>query len=95
MKRLNQPMPARVRLDENNVPAEIWWSSGASRRGSGSPGDRHAEVTGIVDELAGDDFWWTSEPVRRIYRECRAESGAVLVLIHDLQGECWYVQRVC
>lgn len=82
VRRLNEPVPARVRLDSASQPAHVAW------------GDRPGHVVeGVLETWQVDDRWWTDVPIRRLYFSCQLANGAVVTALYDLQAGGWYVQR--
>jgi hypothetical protein len=76
---LNEPRPARVRLDparHAEMPAEV---------------DGEA-VESLRESWLVEDRWWTAEPLRRRYWELVGERGRNVVVFHDLSTGRWWIQ---
>jgi hypothetical protein len=76
---LNEPRPARVRLDpagSQEMPAEV---------------DGEA-IESLRESWLVEDRWWTAEPLRRRYWELVGERGRNVVVFHDLSSGRWWVQ---
>jgi hypothetical protein len=90
VRRINEPMPADVRLGPDGRPAWVSWrGNGRGSRG----GERRERVECVLDTWCVDDAWWTERPVRRIYHEVQLVSGVRLVLSWDMVAERWLAQR--
>ena len=90
VRRLNEPVPAQVRLGPDGRPAFVAWNgTGRGSRG----GHRRERVECVLDTWCVDDAWWSERPVRRIYHEVQLVSGVRLVLSWDMVSEHWLVQR--
>jgi hypothetical protein len=91
VRRLNEPQPARVKLDLARRPESVlWWPGGdLDRRASA----RQGRVEHVLDTWYVDEGWWTASPVRRMYYECQLEGGIRLILVYDLITHSWFVQR--
>ena len=76
-RRLNLPIPARVRAGEGGRPSTV---------------DRHA-VDVVRESWLIEDRWWTGEPLRRRYWEVVTADGRNLVVFRELDGGAWYRQR--
>jgi hypothetical protein len=81
---LNQPPPARVRLE----PAH-----------PGFPVEVNGEaIEALRESWLVEDRWWTPEPLRRRYWELLGGRGRNLVVFHDLTVRAavgrgaWFVQ---
>jgi hypothetical protein len=74
---LNLPRPARVRIGEGGVPAQV---------------DGRA-IEAVRESWLVEDRWWTAQPLRRRYWEVVTTSGRNLVVFHDLGAGAWFVQR--
>jgi hypothetical protein len=90
LRRLNEPVPADVRLGADGRPAWVAWR-GAGRGSRGGP--RRDRVECVLDTWCVDDAWWGDHPVRRIYHEVQLVSGVRLVLSWDMVAERWLAQR--
>ncbi len=91
LRRLNEPVPADVRLGADGRPARVSWR-GAGRGSRG--GDRRNEVVEcVLDTWCVDDAWWSDRPVRRLYHEVQLVSGVRLVLSWDMVEGRWLAQR--
>jgi hypothetical protein len=76
---LNEPRPARVRLD----PA----------RPDGMPAEVNGEaVESLRESWLVEDRWWTNAPLRRRYWELVGGRGRNVVVFHDLRSGSWFVQ---
>jgi hypothetical protein len=76
---LNEPRPARVRLDParpTEMPAEV---------------DGEA-IESLRESWLVEDRWWTAEPLRRRYWELVGERGRNVVVFHDLGSGRWWMQ---
>lgn len=91
LRRLNEPVPADVRLGADGRPARVAWRT--------RPGSRRRERTAfeavevVLDTWCVDDAWWSDRPVRRIYHEVQLVGGMRLVLSWDMVAERWLAQR--
>jgi hypothetical protein len=81
LRRINEPIPARVWLDEHDRPARVEW------RG------REEQVECVLDTWCVDDAWWSDHPVRRLYHEVQLATGVRLVLSWDMVAKRWLAQR--
>lgn len=90
MRRLNEPVPADVRLGPDGRPARVAWRVARGARGSRPQMER---VECVLDTWCVDDAWWSERPVRRIYHEVQLVSGVRLVLSWDLVAGRWLAQR--
>ncbi len=81
LRRLNEPVPADVRLDAGGRPASVLW------RG------RRERVEVVLDTWCVDDAWWSEHPVRRVYHEVQLQAGTRLVLSWDVDAGRWLAQR--
>jgi hypothetical protein len=76
---LNEPRPARVRLDparSQEMPAEVGGEA----------------IESLRESWLVEDRWWTAEPLRRRYWELVGERGRNVVVFHDLRTGRWFVQ---
>ncbi|MGA2455318.1 MAG: hypothetical protein ABSG93_17550 [Solirubrobacteraceae bacterium] len=76
---LNQPQPARVRLDparRDGIPAEV----------------NGEAIESLRESWLVEDRWWTAEPLRRRYWELVGERGRNVVVFHDLRSGSWFIQ---
>ena len=92
VRRLNEPVPAEVSLDDGGRPAVVRWVPrrlSASRRTH----TRCDTVEAVLDIWYVDDMWWTSEPIRRAYHECQLSEGTRVIVMWDLVAGRWFVQR--
>ena len=89
VRRINEPVPARVWLDGADRPERVAWRT--------RPGDdaqlRPEPVECVLDTWCVDDAWWSDRPVRRIYHEVQLTSGVRLVLSWDMVAQRWLAQR--
>jgi hypothetical protein len=76
-RRLNEPVPARVRAGELGRPRSI------DGRG----------VEAVRESWLVEDRWWTDAPLRRRYWEVVTDDGRSLVVYRDLEHGGWYAQR--
>ena len=76
-KRLNEPVPTRVRTGERGRPLSV--------------DGRHVEA--VRESWLIEDRWWTDAPLRRRYWEIVTADGRSLVVYRDLEGGGWYAQR--
>lgn len=90
LRRLNEPVPADVRLGADGRPARVAWRVPRGVRGTYHQMER---VECVLDTWCVDDAWWTDRPVRRIYHEVQLLSGMRLVLGWDMVEERWLAQR--
>lgn len=97
LRRLNEPVPARVHLGADGRPARVAWRARhgaravqAAARGDGA---RFERVEVVLDTWCVDDAWWSDHPVRRIYHELQLEGGTRLVVSWDMVEGCWLAQR--
>ncbi len=74
---LNQPRPARVRLNPDDGRPTIV--------------DGEA-VESLRESWLVEDRWWTPSPLRRRYWELAGARGRNLVVFHDLCSGRWYLQ---
>lgn len=94
MRRLNEPVPADVRLGADGRPARVAWRVARGARGAQAQAARQLErVECVLDTWCVDDAWWSDRPVRRIYHEVQLVSGVRLVLSWDMVDERWLAQR--
>jgi hypothetical protein len=91
LRRINEPVPADVRLGEDGRPATVGWRG--TGRGSRGGEYRHERVECVLDTWCVDDAWWTERPVRRLYHEVQLVTGVRLVLSWDMVDERWLAQR--
>jgi len=90
LHRLNEPVPAEVRLGADGRPARVGWRV---TRGARSSRPQLEPVECVLDTWCVDDAWWSERPVRRIYHEVQLESGVRLVLSWDMVEARWLAQR--
>ena len=76
-RRLNRPLPARVRADARGRPLAI-----DGRR-----------VEAVRESWLVEDRWWTDRPLRRRYWEVVTADGRDLVVFRDLVASAWFAQR--
>lgn len=81
LRRLNEPVPADVRLGGDGRPARVRWR------------ERPEQVECVLDTWCVDDAWWSERPVRRVYHEVQLVSGVRLVLSWDVIEGRWLAQR--
>jgi hypothetical protein len=91
VRRLNEPVPADVRLGVDGRPVRVAWRERRDARGRGRRSYERVEC--VLDTWCVDDSWWSEQPVRRIYHELQLEGGVRLVLCWDLVAERWLAQR--
>lgn len=89
VRRLNEPVPARVQLGCDDRPDVVAWHPHSSARGQ----VRTDRVEHVLDVWYVDDGWWSGAPIRRMYYECQLAAGARLIVVYDLEAERWFVQR--
>lgn len=90
LRRLNQPVPADVRIGSDGRPTRVAWRVPRGVRGRHP---RMEPVECVLDTWYVDDAWWSGRPVRRIYHEVQLVSGVRLVLSWDMVEERWLAQR--
>lgn len=93
LRRLNEPVPAEVRLGADGRPARVAWRSSRGGRGRGRAAPRMERVEVVLDTWCVDDAWWSDRPVRRIYHELQLEGGVRLVVSWDMDAGRWLAQR--
>ena len=76
-RRLNLPIPARVRVGEGGRPLAV---------------DSRA-VDAVRESWLIEDRWWTPAPVRRRYWEVVTADGRNLVVFRELDKGRWFEQR--
>lgn len=77
-RRLNVPLPAKVRADARGRPLSV---------------DGRA-VDAVRESWVVEDRWWTDAPLRRRYWEVVTTAGELLVLFRELDGAGgWHRQR--
>ena len=76
-RRLGEPKPALVRVDEGGVPAAV----------------EAREVDSVLEEWVVEDRWWTGRPLRRRYFELVLTDGRNVVVFRDLVAGGWFTQR--
>ena len=91
LRRLNEPVPADVRLGADGRPARVAWRARRGARGGEHPRLEPVEV--VLDTWCVDDAWWSEHPVRRIYHELQLEGGTRLVASWDMVEQRWLAQR--
>jgi hypothetical protein len=91
LRRLNEPVPADVRLGADGRPARVSWRGAG--RGSRGGERRHERVECVLDTWCVDDAWWSDKPVRRLYHEVQLVTGVRLVLSWDMVEGRWLAQR--
>lgn len=91
LRRLNEPVPADVRLGADGRPARVAWRVPRGARRGERPRLERVEV--VLDTWCVDDAWWSERPVRRIYHELQLEGGTRLVVSWDMVEQRWLVQR--
>ncbi|MEI2701073.1 MAG: hypothetical protein V9E83_01565 [Baekduia sp.] len=81
LKRLYDPVPARVRVAPDGRPLAV---------------DGHA-VDAIRESWLVEDRWWTGRPLRRRYWELVTDRGELVVVFRDLLTSParprWFRQR--
>lgn len=87
VRRLNEPVAATVRLDEQRRPRFVQWNQ------RGYPQPKQGSVEQVLDSWYVDEGWWTDTPVRRMYYECQLSEGARVIAVYDLAEATWYVQH--
>ena len=88
VRRLNEPVPAAVRLGADGRPCAVAW-----RAGVGCDARRFEPVECVLDTWYVDDAWWSERPVRRLYHEVQLRTGTRLVLAWDIDAGRWSAQR--
>jgi CO dehydrogenase/acetyl-CoA synthase delta subunit len=76
---LNQPQPARVRLDpirRDGMPVAV----------------NDEAVESLRESWLVEDRWWTPEPLRRRYWELVGRRGRNVIVFHDLCSNHWFIQ---
>lgn len=81
VRRLNEPVPTRVWLDDVDRPERVEWRNRVQR------------VEVVLDTWCVDDAWWSDRPVSRIYHEVQLVTGVRLVLSWDMVANRWLAQR--
>jgi len=76
-KRLNEPLPARVRAAAGGRPVAV---------------DGRA-VDAVRESWLVEDRWWTDRPIRRRYWEVVTADGRNLVVFREIAGGRWFRQR--
>ena len=76
-RRLNVPLPARVRAGDGGRPLAV---------------DGQA-VDAVRESWLVEDRWWTDAPLRRRYWEVVTGDGRDLVLFRELGDGRWFRQR--
>ena len=76
-RRLGEPKPALVQVDEGGVPAAV----------------EAREVDSVLEEWVVEDRWWTGRPLRRRYFELVLTDGRNIVVFRDLVAGGWFAQR--
>lgn len=77
LRRLQLPVPTRVRVGESGRPLAV---------------DGRA-VDAVRESWLVEDRWWTERPVRRRYWEVVTGDGRDLVVFRELGEGGWYRQR--
>lgn len=90
MRRLNEPVPADVRLGADGRPARVAWRVPRGVRGTHPQMER---VECVLDTWCVDDAWWSERPVRRLYHEVQLVTGIRLVLSWDMVDGRWLAQK--
>ena len=83
LRRLNAPVPLRVRADADGRPRAVrrrGWSE--SRR-----------VVRVQDRWRIDDEWWRAQPISRLYHTLLLDDGTLLTVYHDLLADTWFEQQ--
>jgi hypothetical protein len=93
VRRLNEPVPADVRLGADGRPARVAWRERRDPRGRGRGRRELERVECVLDTWCVDDSWWSEQPVRRLYHEVQLEGGVRLVVCWDMVAACWLAQR--
>jgi hypothetical protein len=75
-RRLYQPRPVSIQLDDHGAPAIVGRS----------------EVVAIREQWLVEDRWWTARPLRRRYFELTTVDGADRVVFRDLESGRWFSQ---
>jgi hypothetical protein len=75
-RRLYQPRPVSIQLDDHGAPAIVGRS----------------EVVAIREQWLVEDRWWTAPPLRRRYFELTLVDGADRVVFCDLESGRWFSQ---
>jgi hypothetical protein len=76
-RRLGDPKPACVQVDEHGVPVAV----------------EAREVDTLCEEWVVEDRWWTGRPLRRRYFELVLTDGRNIVVFRDLVAGGWFSQR--
>ena len=82
VRRLNEPVVARVRLDDNRQPVAVAYGGRSWHR-----------VESVLETWQVDDRWWTDAPIQRLYFTCQLDNGGAVTALYDVRAEAWYVQR--
>jgi len=93
IRRLNEPVPAEVVLDDDGRPAVVRWVPRRRAPASRRTHSRCDTVEVVLDVWYVDDMWWTDDPIRRAYHECQLSEGARVIVMWDLVASRWFVQR--
>ena len=83
LRRLNAPVPIRVRTDAAGRPRAV--------RRRGRPETRR--VMRVQDRWRIDDEWWRAQPISRLYHALLLDDGTLLTVYHDLVADTWFEQR--
>ena len=75
-RRLNEPIPSRVRAGEGGRPLAV---------------DGRA-VDAVRESWLVEDRWWTDAPLRRRYWEVVLDGGRCAVVYRDLVAGTWFAQ---
>ncbi len=76
-RRLNEPVPARVRAADNGRPVDV---DGRS-------------IDAVRESWLVEDRWWTDHPIRRRYWEVVTADGRNVVVFREIDHGRWFRQR--
>jgi hypothetical protein len=81
------PPASLRRLGEPRAAGVVAGAGGRPERVEGR------EVDAVRESWLVEDRWWTERPVRRRYWEVVTTCGRNVVVVHELGGGGWFVQR--